>query len=538
LCHTESLIVTNIKQTVVSGPGYTRKDRYHADIDIGFTYLRIPLNNTQLSIDLFEFDAIQEVDKISDVGLLIRGFRNGKPFTLWLPDKIAVGKLDEYGRLVESDDNAITYTFQINKSIRFVISKTDTRNNDLFFGFISAGGPSGRLLDELKEQQIIEQQRLIKANWFSVRHPANIWNYLIDGSIYDPLPGRGSQKRYKCQQCAYAWWTYFGLLFSRTGKNIYSILQDELSFSINADLGQKGEWLHGAWSDDMEVHTRFQLDGIQLFISQFEKSKDNYWISRAENAMAYLLKKMVAYNADDSLWFLHDSTVDKNIHRIKGRLFGRNAIHSFTINTHVQALFVLLRLKEYSEERDTYDRYYYAGIKALRAIFEQKPAEYIYRNLIPWFTNHRLRGISGNRKEKVLKLIEKKSVNRFYWYLRKKYPRIVYPNGLTERDLTLTFIPFNYHIINIKDLLILYSMHKEPWLVDYIRNGVGYIKQFVRRDEFVHLLHNDLNYVEVAEIFKIYARYIDPGFDQDLKYIEDQIYKATGGYSLDAVLLN
>jgi hypothetical protein len=538
LCHTESFIVTNIKQTVVSGPGYIRKDRYHADIDIGFTYLRIPLKNTQLSIDLFEFDAIQEVDKISDIGLLIRGFRNGKPFTLWLPDKIAVGKLDEYGRLVESNDNAISYTFQINQNISFVISKIDTRNNDLFFGFISAGGPSGRLLDELKEQHNIEQQRLIKANWFSVRHPANIWNYLIDGSIYDPLPGRGSQKRYKCQQCAYAWWTYLGMLFSRTGKNIYSILQDELSFSIDADLGQKGEWLHGAWSDEMEVHTRFQLDGIQLFISQFEKSNDNYWISRAENAMAYLLETMVAYNHDGSLWFLHDSTVDQGIHRIKGNLFGSNRIHSFTINTHVQALFVLLRLKKYSAKRDSYDKHYEAGTKALRTIFEQKPAEYIYRTLIPWFTNHRLRGISGNRKQKALKLIEKKIVNTFYWYLRNKYPRIIYSNGLTERDLTLTFLPFNYHIINIKDMLTLYSMQQEPWLTDFIKMGVDYIKYFVKRDEFIYLLKNDLNYVEVSEIFKIYARIFDPGFVQDLKYVEDQIYKATEGYSLDAVLLN
>ena len=133
--------------------------------------------------------------------------------------------------------------------------------------------PGGTFFDEISSLTDPERRLYRKSDWFYASRPLDIWKYLINGSLYDPRSKKGIDKRFKCQQCAFAWWNYFSFLHQTTGKKVYSLLQDEIAYSVLLDLSTEGEWGHGFWSEEIETHARFHLDGIHLLISQYEKTE-------------------------------------------------------------------------------------------------------------------------------------------------------------------------------------------------------------------------------------------------------------------------
>src|SRR5262249_34899099 len=147
--------------------------------------------------------------------------------------------------------------------------------------------------------------------------PAHLWNYLINGSLYDPRSHKGIDKRFKCQQCAFAWWSYFDFLHRKTGKRVYGLLRDEVAFSVLLDLSAEGEWGHGLWSDEIETHARFHLDGLHLLISQYEKTNNPIWLKAAERGMAFIFDHLTDTLDDGCPWFLHDTLEKKKDHRLR-----------------------------------------------------------------------------------------------------------------------------------------------------------------------------------------------------------------------------
>lgn len=529
--------MNTIIETVTKINNYTRIDRFHSDYKTTFSYIKTNKQSGPVTIEVLHFDRILHIESRSDAGILIRGLRGGEQWSLYLPEIVFIGSCDLNNRLKTADIHQIFYTFEFNNTINLVVNPRNGDDNIFSYSCVFAEDRIVNLFNEIIYDHEVERKKYLKSVWFCAENPTDIWKYLINGSIYDPIPGRGSHMRYKCQQCAYSWWDYFGYLKSHTSKKIYDVFQDELAYSIDQDLQSKGDWKHGAWSDEMETHTRFQLDGIQLFISQYLKTSNRHWLTRAEFAMKYLIDDMVTRHPDGSIWFLHDSTADKTIHRVNGRILGENNIHSITINTHVQALFVLARLVEYSNQKKYYEQFIHKGLASLKNILELSPAESIYNLIIPWCVKHQLRDQLGGRKQKVIKVLEKRLLMRIYWYLRKRYPRFVYPNGLTERDLILTFMPLNYHVINIKDLLTLYRYYPENWLETSIRKGVDFLMKLTDRSVFMGLLESNYIFVEVTELLKLYSKMIDKISDDDINRVKEKIFIATGGYSLDAEII-
>ena len=227
-----------------------------------------------------------------------------------------------------------------------------------------------------------------------------------------------------------------GFYKRETGKTLYTILQDEVAFSVLKDLSSEGGWGHGFWSDDIETHARFHLDGIHLLISQYEKTTDSVWLQAAERAMEFVFDSLTDRFNEDQTWFLHDTIEHDKTHHFKSTLFGKSPGNSLCINTHVQALTVLNRLMLHLPDKKNYTSAYDNGCNALRKVLEYRPAEVSYKLLAFLIVKNKTRKTTKSIIGKILDSIGNRLLHRIYWPIQRLFPRLVHPNGFIERDFT------------------------------------------------------------------------------------------------------
>jgi hypothetical protein len=464
--------------------------------------------------------------------LLIVRHNNGGEFILMTGKPYSL-RLDESERIVQSSRTVINYTYRDEAGLEI---EMHTDSEPVGSGTISVmliPRENIRSIEEIQPTHRAEMMSFRKSNWFVANGPDDIWNYLINGSIYDPRAHPSIGKQFKCQQCAFAWWEYFGYLSRCTGKNIYGIIQDEIAFSIVCDMDDEGAWRHGFWSDDMEIHSRFQLDGINLLISQYEKDRDEFWLEKAHTAMDFVIHNLTDTFQNGDVWFLHDSIEEEDSHKFYSTLFGKNEFNTLCLNTHIQALCVLRRLTSYGDSGNSYEDYYKAGKHALFTVMDHKPAERLYKLLVKLFLvqKNRTKGITIFNRIK--KAAAARLIGLFYWKIREKYPRIVLPGGLIERDLNITKLSDRYHIINIKDLLSLYKIDRDDRLIPYIKEGLKFVEKLLDNTSLDNLLKYSPYYVEYLDILRLYSDLIEPVSDAHIEQIENTIIETIGGTSLD-----
>ena len=138
-----------------------------------------------------------------------------------------------------------------------------------------------------------------------------------------------------------------------------------------------------------------------------------------------------------------------------------------------------------------------------------------------------------SRSSRLRKAVVYFFLSRIYWSVRRVFPRIVYPNGFTERDLSLSFFSDSYNIINLKDLLILYGKEPLPWLCPYIKNDLTFVRDYLTKIGFASALASSPFYIELLDILYLYSKLIAEVPLEEIKTIEKNIYEQTGGYSLD-----
>jgi len=460
-------------------------------------------------------------------------------YTIWFPVPPKKMQIDEKKRIASQTEALVDYSLKIDSEARLSIESTSIKTYEvIIFPCIVFKDNKSNYLREIISLTKVETKIYRKSNWFYANKPLDVWNYLINGSLYDPRSHKGINKRFKCQQCAYAWWTYFNFLKQKTGKKIYDILQDEIAYTVLLDLKDNGEWGHGYWSDEIETHARFHLDGLHLLISQYEKTNDLIWLQAAERGMDFVIENLTEPLANNQVWFLHDTIEEERHHHFQSTLFGKTPANSLCLNTHVQALTVLHRLCAVKPEETKYATLFQQGIQALQTALEYKPAERIYRSLdwlmqtfIPaWRSDDPPK--KGTLTEKVKTRINNRLCHYFsvfYWQIRSKYPRLVHPNGFTERDLSLSFASDRYHIINLKDFLTLYQQEPLPWLIPVIKNGI----EFTRNLDLNNSLQRSSYYIEWVDILALYEKLFNEDLTKEIQQAKEIIYQETHGHSLD-----
>ncbi len=516
------------------GNFYSQQVDIHLKDNVRIHYLCISSKDIPKKIYFPEIGTIIHASKSDEFGILLRADRESRKFTIWLPTAPRLFSFDEHRRVVPSDETSFSCEWEIYPHLQLNVLQSGQSVFTIAIPYLVLEDPSGQLHDELKSTNAVEKRLYRKTDWFFCNTPLDVWNYLIDGSIYHPQfeTIRTVGKRFKCQQCAFAWWSYFGFLYKETQKRIYAIMQDEIAYSILLDMTEEGEWGHGFWSDEIETHTRFHLDGIHLLVSQYEKTGESIWLETAERGMGFVFDHLMEKLDGGSIWFLHDTTEHERRHKFKSTIFGKTPGNLLCINTHVQVLSVLYRLHKILPDKVIYAEMFEKGIKALQEIFNHKPGEFTYKLLVFWITKLLTRSRHSNWN-RLRNYIESLIIPKFYWQVRRIFPRIVLPGGFIERDLNLNFFMHSYNIINLKDLLILYQQVPFNWLRPYIKNGLEFERRFFNKLDITNALTRSPFFIEYIDILHLYNKLIEHVPPDEMESIEKKIYQKTGGYSLD-----
>jgi hypothetical protein len=521
------------RTTLILGTA-TRVADVHARYGARICYLRVVSTGERKAITLSSSGLVSECISSSDFGTLVSLRHAEAAYTLWLPGLHGQFRIDSRGRIEVSTGSQLVCEWALVPSIELRVFQDADRGETAVVPCLIVEDPEGAFFQELSSLGEVERRLYRRSAWFSASRPLDLWKYLINGSLYDPRSSRRVGKRFKCQQCALAWWNYLRFLGSETGKRAYGLLQDEVAYTVLLDLSEEGEWGHGFWSDEMETHARFHHDGLRLLISQYEKTKDPVWLQAAERGMRFVFKRLVDRLDDGSLWFLHDTLEVNSKHRFRSTVFGKSPGNSLCINTHVQALTVLHRLWHLVPNDARYEEGFKRGVAALRKVLDHQPGEILYQIFGQLFRlYYRNAAPTSIRRRRIANAVKRRAVVMLYGWLKRLFPRLVLPGGFIDRDLTLAVASDHYHNTNLKDLLILYRYERVPWLRAYIKNGFTFSLDLVRRWGLDRAVLRSPYYFEFMDILHLYDRLIEPLPPREVSRMEETLLRGTGAYSVD-----
>ena len=83
------------------------------------------------------------------------------------------------------------------------------------------------------------------------------------------------------------------------------------------------------------------------------------------------------------------------------------------------------------------------------------------------------------------------------------------PNGFIERDLSCSFHSNGYHFVNVRDLMLFYSLEQEPWLLPIIKKSVSYT---LHGPLIRFISNNEPRVMHVLEVISLYSEFIDKGY--------------------------
>jgi hypothetical protein len=220
----------------------------------------------------------------------------------------------------------------------------------------------------------------------------------------------------------------------------------------------------------------------------------------------------------EGLWFLHDTLeiAPSNYHlrsSLRSKAFGKSIRNTYTLNTHIYTLLTLFELQKELNSDDISEAIE-RGWVALKDVIEASPAEWFYRWLCLLMAS-KLAFPPGKptRLNQALCKLTRYAIGWILVYSKLLYPRLVMPNGYIDRHLSLIGFSYNYHFVNLWDLVRIYRYRPEPWIRKVIDQGISYtLRSNLSKYSFQNKFHNlEL----VGEIFQVYAA-ITPNFERSL----------------------
>lgn len=332
----------------------------------------------------------------------------------------------------------------------------------------------------------------VEGCWSNLKSPTGFWNFISSGRIYNGRPGRHG--RFQSPQTAFSLFKIASVLARRTGKNFYSELAAEISYSTLLALDDEGIWKSGEWMESPEIHMRFQLDGVNLMLAAHTSFMDPVFLDGAERAAHFVLK-MKDELENGGWWFLHDSLeLDEKSMRslfpgtILHTALGKRLGNTLTLNTHLSALSVIKALALATENRkyrDAYDR----GKDALRMtvgregniihLLAEKLVMLSFENQdAPW-------------ARRGFRFLTRRCLLRYLTRIHLCFPCFNTPNGYLWRDMSLPSTAYWYHLVNLYDLLLLYRQDPDPQIEHLIVNGIS----FTLKSNLIEYLLSQKHYI-------------------------------------------
>ena len=457
--------------------------------------------------------------------IFTRGPDGEKP-ALWSPSGLVVGRSDQHGRLSIVDGYEVESWWELSGAPIYHLAIKVPEDTAFFWPIVFFGDETPTCVAELVRLRDIELQHVVKSDWFEASSVADLWKYLINGTIYDPRDaGWGN---FRCQQCAFAWWSYLMALHRGTGKPHYRALAREVAWTVCVDLGDDGSWRHGYWREEPEIHARFFWDGVRLLLAEYEESGDDQLLTGAEKAARFARDHLSDVLDRKHLWWLHDSLEAEGCICLKPSILGRSAGNSLCLNTHVQALSVLNQLTRLNLGADDLAAAYESGLETLQIVLQLAGGSAAFRvmdrrltSLLDWKVPHGF-------LERVLRFFAYRVFAWGIWRIRKGAPRLVFPSGYLDRDLGATMLADEYHVINLKELIGLYRVEPKSWM----RPVIDHAYEFAVSLDFARALERHPIWAEWCDVVLMWKP--TGAVRMDAEEVGRTVRERLGSSSLDA----
>lgn len=260
----------------------------------------------------------------------------------------------------------------------------------------------------------------------------------------------------------------------------------------NLEVGNKF-WVHNAWGKN-EIHMRFTTSALRTLLLNLKLSKSHI---TTENDYFILLNKHLQYHdkLSEGKWFLHDSLElsDNYIdYYLPNNIFGSRSNNILVLNTHLDTLQLLIETIQSStfrEKKDQLVSILNSGIISLKKALDL-PIHY------SWSIDTKFRELFIRYPNSILL---KKYFYRIRLHLKIKHPTFIFPDGYTEREISLAGINFEYHVINLWDMAKLLNRYHQ---CHQIQNEL--LNAFF--EDLSKIIINGLRYIQNS---KSYNKYID-----------------------------
>jgi hypothetical protein len=428
----------------------------------------------------------------------LRGSGGDTP-ALWSPRGLIAASLDQNGRLSAVDGSQVESWWELSGSPVFHLSAQQPGDFSVFWPMVVFADNCDARVSDFVDLQPSEFQEVVKSDVFRASSAADLWAYLIDGAIYGQHDGGGA--RFRCQQCALAWWSYLMALYLETSKKHYRALARWIAWSVCAELDREGSSRSGSSTAEPEIRATHLWYGVRLLLAENSVAREDILLGAARRMGAFATEHMSEELDGDRRWFLEGPVEGATRLRVGSQVLGRSLGNSLCLSTHVQALCVLHQLVVEGTDDDRFSRDYHRGMQGLEAVLALRGrgwATAVFDRMLPAALKWKSpRGV----RERVLRLLLYRVAAGLYWRVRKRVPGLVLGGGYLDRDVGATMLADEYHVVNLKGLLELYRLDRQPWLTKVIEDAAA----FVTRLDFQRCLERDPLWCEWLDVLVMWA---------------------------------
>lgn len=457
-------------------------DRFPSAEDSSCCFFRLGETNT--TTVRFTVQGEYQLSSCPSGGWLIKPADTTLP-SYWMPQPPIMRNYDSSGRIL-SEVSAVLVGLQTTPTKLTVEIKT-SRNLTLDLTLWRFSSGSIDIVGELERPLVLERQSVFL--WTSqtiYQSAADVYLYLVHGHVYANRFIWPRKWKICSELDAYGLYVLLKGLQLATNKTLYSLLKQQLLFSVIARQSKDGGWYHGEWTDSAESHYRYHNGAMHLLESALEEHTDD----TVRTALECAAKFISTYTDETSLglWFLHDS-LEESAERmdecwiqtggkwLPSHSLGKSPTNKLILNTHLDTTIALHRYHEVTGDM-RHEKKVSSAHSAARNALLLKPAELLYRLV------YRAIGLTllpySEAKFLPLPVRAAKRLTANYLIpqlhrIKRVFPRFVMPGGLIERHLSPLHFNIQYHAVNTMDLARLLNCYPDADLADIMDNAVTFV---------------------------------------------------------------
>jgi hypothetical protein len=412
----------------------------------------------------FSIQGTFEIQSISSGGWIVYDKYNCTSSRYWIPVFPKNRKLDRDAHIIEESDAELTGLEISSDRLSIIICGKNLCNLDVVvFEFKPE---AYKYLDELLAIENIETMPVfLWGSHTKYTGPANLYRYLIHGYVYDTRFAWPKHWKICSENDAHA--LYVSLCGQQrcTGKEIYDLLKKQIVLSVLDRQRDDGSWRHGEWTDHMERHFRLHCSAMHLLMDAVAEQDDDAIKKALKKAADFISRQHD--KLDCGTWFLHDELEKSEegmdeapFHYLKSNAFGKSQSNMLVLNTQLDTFVALYRYSRLTGDGQ-YGELLESAATATDTVLSARPADWLYRPVFKAIELTLLPTDIASRLPVHVRLIKRiawKYLVPLVPRIKQRFPRLVFPGGYVDRELSLNIFAHEYLGINLMDLLRIYRL--------------------------------------------------------------------------------